>query len=438
MRLAMHKVLAGGLLTLLMAGLGACGGGSGATSAGAASASVQTGGKVVDIYSSLPMHGPSARETLALANGIRLALAQAGDKAGAFTVRYTPLDDSTGPAGWDASQTAANARKVAADPRAVYYIGEFDDDASEVSMPILNQAGIPQVSPANTYVGLTTSQPGEESDGADPFAPTGTRTYLRIVPIDSVQAAALLTVTKQARCTRVALASDQEPYGIGLAKLVELEKRDYGVDVVTGAGVDLAAGSFRAFAVALKSAHPDCVLLTGVASRRTVSLTEEVHAALPTARLFAPEGMCTSGWTNSRDGGVPANVDPLIRCTAVTLSPSAYPGGKAFLAAYRATYDVADPSPYAILGYEAMKLGLSTIAGLGTDGDSKSAVLGALFSTTNRHSVLGTYGFDKNGDTTLRSYGLYRVGASGNPVFVKTITPARALTPAPAMSGRRT
>ncbi len=31
--------------------------------------------------------------------------------------------------------------------------------------------------------------------------------------------------------------------------------------------------------------------------------------------------------------------------------------------------------------------------------------------------MLGTYGFDANGDTTLKSYGLYKVGKDGNPVF---------------------
>ncbi len=40
-----------------------------------------------------------------------------------------------------------------------------------------------------------------------------------------------------------------------------------------------------------------------------------------------------------------------------------------------------------------------------------------------RSSVLGTYGFDRNGDTTLRSYGLYRVGPNGDPLFFKTLTP---------------
>jgi len=95
-----------------------------------------------------------------MVNGIKLALSQAGGKAGKWTVNYQSLDDSTAAAGkWDPGQTAANARKAATDPKAVYYIGEFNSGASEVSIPILNQAGLPQVSPANTYVGLTTTSP---------------------------------------------------------------------------------------------------------------------------------------------------------------------------------------------------------------------------------------------------------------------------------------
>jgi len=122
---------------------------------------------------------------------------------------------------------------------------------------------------------------------------------------------------------------------------------------------------------------------------------------------------------------VPASIDPLIQCTNMTLDLPAYPGGKTFLAAYKAKYGVAHPGSYAIYGYEAMKLGLDTIAKLGPQGDSKSAVLKALFATTNRNSVLGTYSFNQDGDTTLRSYGLYKVGANGDPVFLKTLTPTK-------------
>ena len=133
---------------------------SGSSGSTAGSSSPAAGGNVVDIYSSLPMQGASSAQTIPLVNGIKLALAQAGGKAGQWTVNYQVLDDSTAAAGkWDPGQTAANARKVASDPKAVLYIGEFNSGASEVSIPILNSAGIPQVSPANTYVGLTTSLP---------------------------------------------------------------------------------------------------------------------------------------------------------------------------------------------------------------------------------------------------------------------------------------
>jgi branched-chain amino acid transport system substrate-binding protein len=71
-----------------------------------------------------------------------------------------------------------------------------------------------------------------------------------------------------------------------------------------------------------------------------------------------------------------------------------------------------------------MKLVLDTIASLGSQGNSKSAVLHALFATKNRNSVLGTYGFDSNGDTTLKSYGLYKAsGANGSVTFFKALTP---------------
>jgi ABC-type branched-subunit amino acid transport system substrate-binding protein len=69
-----------------------------------------------------------------------------------------------------------------------------------------------------------------------------------------------------------------------------------------------------------------------------------------------------------------------------------------------------------------MKLALHVIAGLGAQGNSKSAVVAALFALKNYQGAIGTYGFDSNGDTTLTSYGLYKVGSDGNPEFFKTIT----------------
>lgn len=405
--------------------LTACGKTSSSSSTGSGGGG---GSKIVDVYSSLPMHGLSTSQTEPIVNGIKLALEQAGGKAGRWTIHYTALDDSTSQAGgWDADQTAVEARNAAADQRAVYYIGEFDSGASEISIPILNQAGVPQVSPANTYVGLTTSLPGSARGEPQPYHPTGTRTYLRIVPIASIEAAADLMAMKQAGCRKVAVVNDKSVDGAGLATLIELEKKYYGVDVVNNTGINLTAPNLGVDTAKLKAERANCFFLAGNVSTEAVQVTRDVHAAIPNAKLFGGAGVCTDSFTSAAKGGVPASLDRLIECTAAAPNLASYPRGVAFLTAYKAKYGDSNPDPYAVYGYEAMKLGLDTIAGLGSQGNSKSAVLKALFATKDRRSVLGTYGFDHNGDMTVKSYGLYKVGSNGEPVFYKTLTPPKTI-----------
>jgi len=402
---------------------------SGSSSSGSATGSAAAGGNTVDIYSSLPMQGASSAQTIPLVNGIKLALAQAGGKAGQFTVNYQVLDDSTAAAGkWDPGQTAANARKVASDPKAVFYIGEFNSGASEVSIPILNEAGIPQVSPANTYVGLTTNLPGSAPGEPQKYYPTGKRTYLRIVPIDSIQAAADLIAMKNAGCTKIAVANDKEAYGAGLATLLELEKSFYGLTIVSNTGIDPTAPNFRSYASTVAAQGANCFFFAGIVSNGAVQIVKDVHSAIPTAKIFGGDGVCTDTWTSAAKGGVPAAIDPLIECTVATQDLAAYPGGKAFLAAYQAKYNVSSPDPYAIYGYAEMQLALNTIKNLGAQGNSKSAVLAALFADKSIQSVLGTYGFNANGDTTLKSYGVYKVASNGEPVFFQTVTPTKTVS----------
>ncbi len=401
-----------GLLVVAATGVAACG------SSGSSSSNSNT----VDVYSSLPLQGASSAQTTPMVNGIRLALAQANNKAGTFTVNYQSLDDSTAQAGkWDPVPVSANARKAAQDSRAVYYIGEFNSGASKLAIPILNQTGLAEVSPANTYVGLTTSEPGSAPGEPQKYYPTGKRNYLRIVPRDKIQAAAILKTMQSDGCKKAAVANDKDTYGQGLAALLELQKSSYGIAITSNTGIDPKQPNFRTYAQTIKSEGADCFVFSGIVANGGVQITKDVAAALPNAKIYGPDGMCTNTWTNPAKGGVPLSIDKNIQCTVATLDLNAYPGGKTFLAAYKAKYGGSSPDPYAIYGYEAMKLGLDTIAGLGTKGNDKAAVLAGLFATKNRASVLGNYGFDANGDTTLTAYGLYKVGADGNPLFEKTV-----------------
>ena len=127
-----------------------------------------TGSNTLTIYSSLPLQGDSRPQSESVVNGEKLALEEAGGKVGKFTIKYVSLDDSTAAAGkWDAGPTSSNARRASQDKTTIAYIGEYNSGASAISIPILKEGGIPQVSPANTAVGLTKKEPGNKPDEPD-------------------------------------------------------------------------------------------------------------------------------------------------------------------------------------------------------------------------------------------------------------------------------
>ena len=66
--------------------------------------------KTLKVYSSLPLQGAAREQNVAIVNGAKLALEQAGGRAGKFAIEYESLDDSTAQAaGWEPGATTANA-----------------------------------------------------------------------------------------------------------------------------------------------------------------------------------------------------------------------------------------------------------------------------------------------------------------------------------------
>jgi branched-chain amino acid transport system substrate-binding protein len=414
------KVMVGCLIGTMAVGVSACGSSSSSSSSGSAAKS----NGAVDVYSSLPLQGASKDQTNAMVDGIKLALKQAGNKAGKVSINYTSLDDSTAQAGnWDEQQVGANARKVAQDKNAVALIGEFNSGATKVSLPILNEVGIAQISPANTYVGLTTNEPGSQKGEPAIYYPSQKRTFARIVPRDTIQGAALVTQMKADGCKAVALANDKDTYGAGLTRVIGIKAKTLGLNIIGDTGIQPDAANFRGFASELKGKKADCFFFGGVTANGAIQLYKDVNDALPTAKLYGGDGVCESGFTNPKKSGIPAKVGKQFKCTVATLNLVSYPGGKAFIAAFNKEYNNPKPDPYAIYGYEAMKLVIDTIKS-SPDATSHEGFLKALFATKNRISVLGKYSIDANGDTTLTDYGLYKVGPDGNPTYASTIKAA--------------
>jgi branched-chain amino acid transport system substrate-binding protein len=418
-----RRKLAGAAACLVLAvGPAACGGDDDDDGGGGEGGSEKT----VNVYSSLPLQGGQRLQTTAMVDGIKLALEQAGGKAGQVKVTYTSLDDSTAQAGtWTPEATSANARRVAQDDAAIAYIGEFNSGASAISIPLLNEVPVAQISPSNTAVGLTSDEPGADEGEPDKYYPSGTRHYLRIVPKDTIQGAALATLMSEDGCGNAYILNDKEVYGEGLARNIESAATEVGVDVLANEGIDPKAPNFRSQAATMKSEGAECFVFAGVTPNGAVQLYKDVSAALPEARLYGPDGVSNPEFFDAREGGLPAEVAAKVKVTVATLSPDEYPPeGQRFFDQFREMYDVKAVDPYAIYGYEAMRLVLDTCEQLGPDCTDRQAMIDALFNTKGRESVLGTYDIDENGDTTITDYGVYRV-EGGELVFDRTIQAAQ-------------
>jgi branched-chain amino acid transport system substrate-binding protein len=407
-------------LTAVMAfGVAACGDDDESTGGGGG-ASGDSGGGTLTVYSSLPLQGASRPQSEDVINGIKLALKQKGGKCGDSTIKYESLDDATAAAGkWEAGQTSANARKVAQDDSAIAYIGEFNSGASAISIPINNEAGILQVSPSNTALGLTKGGPGAEPGEPDKYYPTGERNYGRVVPVDIIQGKAQAQWMKDEGVTSVYILDDAEVYGKGVAKNTQSAAEELGIKIAGTDSWDGKASNYRALASKIKSSGADAVFTGGIIDNNAPQLYKDLNSAMPDAKLFGPDGVATVDFTKE----IPEKVQAQTYLTAPTLSPEELPpAGQQFYKDYEAEYGEPQDEidPYAVYGYEAMGVVCDAIA---EGGDDRQAVIDAFFATKGRESPLGTYDIDPDGDTTLSDYGGYKA-EGGKLVFDKVLKAA--------------
>ncbi len=405
------------LILALGAGFAACGDEEEGTTG--ESGKKSEGGGTLTIYSSLPLQGDSRPQSEDVVNGMKLALEQKGGKADGHTIKYVSLDDATASTGkWEPGQVSANARKAVGDENAIAYLGEFNSGASAVSIPIVNEAGILQVSPSNTYVGLTRAE-GAEKGEPDKYYPSGERTFGRVVPADHIQAAAQVSYMKEQGCSNVYILNDKEVYGKGLADQVEKIAGEQGLEVLGNDGIDTKAANFRALASKVGGANASCFFFGGITQNKGVQVFKDVAAAASGIKMFGPDGVAESPFTEKL-----GNIEKQVFITNPTLDPKFYPpAAQEFFEEFESKYGK-KPEPYAIYGYEAMSVILEAIEAAGdsvnASPEGRKAVVDAFFQTKGRESVLGTYDIDENGDTTLSDYGGY-LAKGGKLVFDRVL-----------------
>jgi branched-chain amino acid transport system substrate-binding protein len=408
-RLALALLLAA-LAPVLVVAASGCGG------IGVSGASGNAGNPLT-VYSSLPLQGPLGAASQQIVNGEKLALYDAQGHVGSFRVGYYSLDDANPRTGqWDPGITAANAKTAAQDTSTIGYIGDYNSAATAVSLPILNGAGILQVSPASPYVGLTSSLDAGQ-DEPERFYPTGRRSLGRLLPADPVEASAQVRLMGVLGVRRLYVLDDQDPFQVPLAQIVAQDATAAGIKVLAHDSLDTATGSeFASEAARVAESGAQAVFFSGASpSAGDVALWRQLHAADPHLLLLAPNTMLTTAFATQIG---PAGTGTYI--STPILPADAYPASaQRVLAAYRARFREA-PTPYVLYGYEAMSVVLQSIRDAGPHGNNKQAVIEQLFRIRDRDSVLGRYSIQASGDTTLSDYGVDRV-VGGQLVFWRAL-----------------
>lgn len=316
----------------------------------------------VTVYVSLPLTGPRAADGNDAADGARLALEQAGGRAGDLEVEAEFLDDSSGAAAWDPVLVGENARRAAQDSSTAAYIGELDSEPTRTSAPITNEAGIVQVSPGAGGVDLTRTAAGYP-DAPDRYRPSGDATFVRVITADdAVARAAVSLAAKDALTARI--VSDGSLYGDLTAEEMRTAAEGAGLGLPPKGQVD----------VVLRAGGPD------PAGQVTLELPGGDDAVVFGGALDA--------------GNLP---------------------GSGFAGDFRSEFG-RDPGPYAAYGYEAMQLALFGIAETEGEGEFRPAIRDAVLGASRQDSVLGPYAIDDEGDTDLCAVQPYVLdGASLEP-----------------------
>ncbi len=358
------------------------------------------GSRTVTIYSSLPMHGSDRMSSQDMVNAIKLALQDAGGKAGELNVTYVSLDSSTREEGtWTSDRVLDNARQAVRDINTIAYIGDRESAATALSLPLTNEGDILQVSPTSAYDGLT--RPGGVRTGEpERFYPSGKRTFGRMVPADNVQASALVGYMKDEGVKTLAMLGDRELVGGGIADQVSKAAKLQGIAVDDLGRIDARKGDLGRDAADVAATGADAFLFAGDGDTGAERIFGAVAGVTTKMLLFAPGAAADQAVIKE----LRPQVQRRMRITTAALPTRELPAtAGAFEARFRTTFG-RRPAPEALLAYEATQAVLSSIAAAGTKGNKRAVVINKFFDIENRRSVLGTYSIDRYGDTSLRRF----------------------------------
>ena len=342
------RVVAG--LAIASLALAACGGSG-------------SGGKELTVATDMPLQGASKDASDSTNNLIALYLESVGGKAGNYTIKLKPYDDSTAAKGsWDDATCQKNATDHVANTDEVAVMGTYNSGCAKIEVPVLNQdpsGPMLMVSHANTNPGLTkTWDPGEP----DKYYPTKARNYARVITTDDYQGAAAAAFLKEKGISSVYILNDNQTYGQGVGKSFEAGAAKVGLKVLGNEAWDSKQTSYAALFNKIKAMNPGAIYLAGIYDNNGGQLVKDKVSVLgdqKTMPMMAPDGF--TGYPELQK--MPEAEGLYLSFTGLTVDQLKAAGGTAakLLADYKTKYGKELTSSFALYGVTAFQVILQAI-----------------------------------------------------------------------------
>jgi branched-chain amino acid transport system substrate-binding protein len=378
-------------------------------------------------YTSWPMQGAMLPEGTGMKNGVDLAVAEAGGVVAGYCIEVVNLDDASPQTGkWDGAVEAENANKAVADQQAIVYIGTYNSGAAKVSIPITNRAHMAQVTPANTYPGLTKKRgaaPGEP----EIYRPGGYVNYFRPIPADDIQGAVAAKWAKRMGVKKAYLLNDQELYGKGIADVFEATAKKIGLAVVANEGIDWKQPDQKPVLTKIRASGADLVYMGGVietGAQVIIRQMKEVGLVAPRTRFLGPDGLLEEELLKGATCDAALATEMRITFAGLPFEKMRGVGAKTY-EGYKGKYGK-EPTSYALYAVEgtrviieALKRAAPAIEKAKDVTEKREALRKAIASTKNFEGINGKWSFDENGDVDYDTMSGFKVVKADGPLGCK-------------------
>jgi branched-chain amino acid transport system substrate-binding protein len=371
------------------------------------------GGDVIRVYAAWPLQGSMLPIGEGMSNSTELALKHYledhPDGPGGFEVEFVFNDDASPVTGsWDGTVEAEIAQKCVNDDSCLVYFGTYNSGAAAVSSPITNEAGIAQITPANTYPGLTFDCPTCADDEPGIYRPSGDQTYFRTNGNDYDQGLAAASWAVCLGHEKMYILDDRQLYGKGVADAVEAHAAITGVEVVAHEGVESTDIDFRSLMGKIQASGATLVYGGFVIDSGGVQVVQQMaNQGLfdEGIQFMAPDGLVDAALIE-QVGGADVIGDGNVLLTFPGLAPEQVRDSSEFGAFFYDSYVEeygASPDAWDAYAYQSALIILDSIERAAADGAPTRASVLAAMKATDFEGVTGSIQFDENGDPVVRA-----------------------------------